>query len=149
MAAKNRFESPASPRSPVRFSWCAACCCCPFPKRMVHPALEAVLVAVEPVPEVVVACATPVRAEAVVLSLRAPEANVHAVPEQLRRELLLRAETHLGAQRAIEPDAARNEAMDAITREKTLDAIIGDGEETGLFSPSAWPSSLDRDTRQR
>ena len=116
---------------------------------MVHPALEAVLVAVEPVPEAVVACATPVRAEAAVLSLRVPEPSVRAVPEQPRRELLLRAETHLEAQRAIELDAARDEAMDAITREKTLDAIIGDGEETGLFSPSAWPSSLDRDTRQR
>ncbi len=112
---------------------------------MVHPALEAVLVAVEPVPEGVVACATRVRAVAGVLSLRAPEANVRAVPEQPRRELLVRAET----QGAIELDAARDEAMDAITREKTLDAIIGDGEETGLFSPSAWPSSLDRDTRQR
>ena len=130
---------------------------------MVHPALEAVLVAVEPVPEVAVACATRVRAEAAVvraetavvraeaavLSLRAPEASVHAVPEQLRRELVLLAETHLGAQRAIALDAGRGEAMDAITREKRVDGSLGDGEETGLFSPSAWPFSLDRDTRQR
>ncbi len=120
---------------------------------MVHPALEAVLVAVAPVPEVAVACATRVlaAAAAAVLGLRAPEPNVRAVLVQTRRELLLRAETQLGAQGAIELDEAvapRDEAMGATMREKTLDAIIGDGEETGLFSPSGWPSSLDRDTRQ-
>ncbi len=118
---------------------------------MVHPALGAVLVAVGPVPEVAAACATRVRAEAAVLSVRAPEPNVRAVPE-LRRELLLQAETQLGVQGAIELDEAmapRDEATDATMREKTLDAIIGDGAETGLFALWGWPSSLDHDTRQR
>jgi len=117
----------------------------------VHPALEAVLAAVEPVPEAVVACATRVLAAAAVLGLRAPEPNVRAVLVQLRRELLPRAETQLRAQGAIELDKAvvpRDEATGATMREKMLDVIIGDGEETGLFSPSGWPSSLDRDTRQ-
>jgi len=43
----------------------------------------------------------------------------------------------------------RGEVTGVMARGKAPEVIIGDGEETGLFSPWGWPSLLDRDTQQR
>jgi len=110
-----------------------------------------VLVSEAVVAVAVVACATRVRAKAAVPSLHAQETNArHAVLEQPSREVPVLTELH--PQVEVEPvpaAAVRGEVTGVMARGKAPEVIIGDGEETGLFSPWGWPSLLDRDTQQR
>ena len=89
-----------------------------------------------PEAEAVAACATRVRAEAAIPSLHAPETNArHAVPEQPSREVPVQTELHPVEVEPVPAAAARGEVTGVMARGKAPDVIIGDGEETGLFSP--------------
>jgi hypothetical protein len=96
--------------------------------------------------EAVAVCVTQVQVETAGRNGLAPEHNVRAVREKTRRRQLpqgekhpqVRGERHLrvlaGAESVVQ--VVRDEATDATTRERMLDEIIGDGEETELFSQS-------------